>query len=89
MPLAKEQKNSVIQDFRVHATDTGSAEVQIALLTHRINSLTDHFQVHKKDHHSRRGLIGLVSRRRKLLDYLKGMDSTRYQGVITKLGLRK
>ena len=89
MPLAKEQKNNVIQDFRVHATDTGSAEVQIALLTHRINSLTDHFQVHKKDHHSRRGLIGLVSRRRKLLDYLKGMDSTRYQGVITKLGLRK
>lgn len=89
MPLAKEQKNSVIHDFRVHESDTGSAEVQIALLTHRINSLTDHFQVHKKDHHSRRGLIGLVSRRRKLLDYLRGTDSSRYQLVINKLGLRK
>jgi len=89
MPLAKEQKDGVIHDFRVHDSDTGSPEVQIALLTHRINSLTDHFQVHKKDHHSRRGLIGLVGRRRKLLDYLRKIDAPRYQNVIVRLGLRK
>ncbi|HET6371002.1 MAG TPA: 30S ribosomal protein S15 [Nitrospiria bacterium] len=89
MPLDKQVKNDVIQQYRVHESDTGSPEVQIALLTNRINSLSDHFQAHKKDHHSRRGLIGLVSRRRKLLDYLKRSDTARYQTVINKLGLRK
>lgn len=89
MPLAKEQKEGLIQEYKVHGSDTGSPEVQIALLTHRINSLTDHFQAHRKDHHSRRGLIGLVSRRRKLLSYLKRMDAERYQSVVNKLGLRK
>lgn len=89
MPLTKEHKSSVIQDFRVHGSDTGSSEVQIALLTNRINSLSGHFQAHKKDNHSRRGLIGLVSRRRKLLDYLKRSDTGRYKTVIKRLGLRK
>lgn len=89
MSLEKVQKTNVIQDFRVHESDTGSPEVQIALLTQRINSLSGHFQAHKKDHHSRRGLIGMVSRRRKLLDYLRKSDAGRYQSVIAKLGLRK
>jgi small subunit ribosomal protein S15 len=89
MPLDKLVKSDVIEQYRVHESDTGSPEVQIALLTNRINSLSDHFQAHKKDHHSRRGLIGLVSRRRKLLDYLKRSDTARYQTVINKLGLRK
>jgi small subunit ribosomal protein S15 len=89
MSLDKQVKDNVIQEYRVHESDTGSPEVQIALLTNRINSLSDHFQAHKKDHHSRRGLIGLVSRRRKLLDYLRRSDTARYQSVINKLGLRK
>jgi small subunit ribosomal protein S15 len=89
MSLEKAQKSNVIQEFRVHESDTGSPEVQIALLTQRINALSGHFEAHKKDHHSRRGLIGLVSRRRKLLDYLKKSDAVRYQSVIAKLGLRK
>ncbi|MFQ5780098.1 MAG: 30S ribosomal protein S15 [Nitrospiria bacterium] len=82
-------KQSIIKENSLHEKDTGSPEVQIALLTNRITSLTEHFQVHKKDHHSRRGLIQLVSRRRGLLDYLKGSDVVRYQKIIKKLGLRK
>jgi len=79
----------VIQDYRVHDSDTGSPEVQVALLTHRINELTEHFKVHAKDHHSRRGLLKLVGRRRRLLDYLKGQDLERYRTTIERLGLRK
>lgn len=89
MPLLKEEKQSVIKDNAIHEGDTGSPEVQIALLTNRITYLTEHFQVHKKDHHSRRGLINLVSRRRKLLDYLKDSDFARYQAIVSKMGLRK
>lgn len=89
MALVKEKKQEIIKDNATHSTDTGSPEVQIALLTNRITYLTDHFQVHKKDHHSRRGLIHMVNRRRKLLDYLKGSDVARYQAIIGKLGLRK
>ena len=87
--LAKERKQEVIQTFRKHETDTGSSEVQIALLTERINYLTGHFQVHVKDHHSRRGLLKLVGQRRRLLDYLKRVDLNRYREVVDKLGLRK
>lgn len=87
--LAKEQKQEVIQTFRKHEKDTGSSEVQIALLTQRINYLTEHFQVHAKDHHSRRGLLKLVGQRRRLLDYLKRVDLNRYREVVDKLGLRK
>jgi small subunit ribosomal protein S15 len=79
----------VIQDYRVHDTDTGSPEVQVALLTHRITELTEHFKTHTKDHHSRRGLLKLVGRRRRLLDYLKGQDLERYRTTIERLGLRK
>ena len=89
MPLVKEKKQSVIKENAIHGNDTGSPEVQIALLTNRIAYLTEHFQTHKKDHHSRRGLINMVSRRRKLLDYLKQNDVARYQAIIGKLGLRK
>ena len=87
--LAKEKKQEVIQAFRHHETDTGSTEVQVALLTERINDLTGHFQVHSKDHHSRRGLLKLVGQRRRLLDYLKRVDINRYREVVDKLGLRK
>ena len=87
--LAKERKQEVIKTFQKHETDTGSSEVQIALLTERINYLTGHFQVHTKDHHSRRGLLKLVGQRRRLLDYLKRVDLSRYRGVVDKLGLRK
>ena len=87
--LAKERKQEVIQTFRKHESDTGSSEVQIALLTERINYLTGHFQVHAKDHHSRRGLLKLVGQRRRLLDYLKRVDLSRYREVVDKLGLRK
>jgi small subunit ribosomal protein S15 len=87
--LAREQKKSVIDNNRMHATDTGSPEVQIALLSERIGQLTEHFKTHQKDHGSRRGLLMLVSKRRRLLDYLKKYDSERYKGVITKLGIRK
>ena len=79
----------VIEDNKRSAADTGSPEVQVALLTARINDLTPHFKEHTKDHHSRRGLLRLVSQRRKLLDYLKGKDVERYRTLITKLGLRK
>ena len=87
--LAREQKKSVIDRNRMHATDTGSPEVQIALLSERIGQLTEHFKTHQKDHGSRRGLLMLVSKRRRLLDYLKKYDSERYKGVISKLGIRK
>lgn len=89
MALLKEDKGSIIQDNATHDKDTGSPEVQIALLTNRISGLMGHFNLHKKDHHSRRGLIHMVGRRRKLLDYLKKSDVNRYQAIIKKLGLRK
>ena len=87
--LAKQQKQQVISLHRMHESDTGSPEVQIAILSERIGSLTEHFQTHKKDHASRRGLLMLVSKRRRLLDYLKTYDSERYKTVIQKLGIRK
>jgi len=89
MPLVKEQKDIIIADFRAHEVDTGSSEVQIALLSSRINYLTEHFKTHKKDHHSRRGLLKLVGRRRRLLDYLRRQDHERYQRVIARLGIRR
>lgn len=89
MVLIKEKKQEVINKFKKHNTDTGSSEVQIALLTERIEQLTEHFKKHKKDYHSRRGLLMLVNKRRKLLDYLKSVNSVKYQGLIKDLGLRK
>jgi small subunit ribosomal protein S15 len=89
MPVANINKSEIVAQFARAANDTGSPEVQIALLTSRINELTSHFKSHAKDHHSRRGLLRMVSRRRKLLDYLKGKDADRYRSVIEKLGLRK
>jgi small subunit ribosomal protein S15 len=85
----KEVKEKIIGDYRVHEQDTGSPEVQVALLTSRITELTEHFKTHTKDHHSRRGLLKLVGRRRRLLDYLKGQDPGRYRTAIERLGLRK
>ena len=82
-------KSDTIEEHRLHDTDTGSPEVQIALLTDRINHLTEHLKVHKKDHHSRRGLLMLVGRRRRLLDYVKKNDVERYRAIIAKLGLRR
>ena len=87
--LATAKKTNLIERFRTHETDTGSPEVQIAILSERIGELTEHFKTHKKDHASRRGLLMLVSKRRRLLDYLKTHDSDRYRDVIGKLGLRK
>ncbi len=87
--LTKERKSEIIGTFGQHDKDTGSPEVQIALLTERINYLTEHFKVHKKDFHSRRGLLKLVSRRKKLLEYLKRKDFNRYRDIVNKLGLRK
>ena len=89
MSFNKAQKASVISGYRTHETDTGSPEVQVALLSERINYLTEHFKSHPKDHHSRRGLLQLVGRRRRLLDYLKGKDLERYRGLIDRLGIRK
>ena len=89
MGLDKEIKDKLTKEFRIHPKDTGSSDVQIALLTARINEITKHLQNHKKDHHSRRGLLKLVGRRRKLLDYLKDIDPERYQNVLNKLELRK
>ncbi|MBM4141154.1 MAG: 30S ribosomal protein S15 [Nitrospira sp.] len=89
MSIGKEQKQTIIENFKLHDTDTGSTEVQIALLSERINYLSDHFKVHKSDHHSRRGLLKLVSQRRRLLDYLKAIDKNRYVKLIERLGLRK
>jgi small subunit ribosomal protein S15 len=87
--LDPEAKKEIIDRFKLHEKDTGSAEVQVAILSNRINYLTDHFKVHKKDHHSRRGLLKLVGQRRRLLSYLKKTDVQRYQNVIKELGLRK
>lgn len=89
MALTKEKKESLIGKHKKSEKDTGSAEVQIALFTERINYLTEHFQTHKKDHHSRRGLITLVNKRRKLLDYLNKKSPDRYQAIIKKLNIRK
>ena len=89
MAVTTQDKAKVIGEYQRAQGDTGSPEVQIALLTHRINGLTDHFKTNTKDHHSRRGLLRMVSRRRKLLDYLKGKDADRYRSLIEKLGLRK
>jgi small subunit ribosomal protein S15 len=89
VPLTKERKVDIINSFKIHENDTGSPEVQVALLTERISYLTDHFKIHKKDHHSRRGLLKLVSQRRKLLAYLKATDRERHERLIERLGLRK
>ena len=89
MPLSKDHKQKVISEHRLHGTDTGSPEVQIALLTERINHLTDHMKLHKKDFHSRHGLLKLVGQRRRLLDYLKDRDIESYRAVIAELGLRR
>lgn len=83
------EKSATISDYRLHQTDTGSPEVQVALLTGRINHLTEHLKVHKKDHHSRRGLLMLVGRRRRLLDYVAKNDVERYRAIIARLGLRR
>ena len=87
--LLKERKSELIGSYRTHDADTGSPEVQVAILSERISGLTEHFKVHAKDHHSRRGLLKLVGQRRRLLDYLKGKNSERYLGLIKRLGLRK
>lgn len=89
MPLTRQRIVELVDTYRTHDTDTGSPEVQIALLSERINYLTEHFKVHAKDHHSRRGLLRMVGRRRRLLDYLKAKDVSRYRIVIEKLGIRK
>jgi small subunit ribosomal protein S15 len=89
MSITAEKKKQVVQEYKVHAKDTGSPEVQIALITTRINQLRQHFDVHKKDHSSRRGLLKLVSRRNQLLKYLTREDRARYQQIISRLGLRK
>jgi len=89
MPLAQEKKKTLIEQFRVHDGDTGSPEVQIAILTERINSLTEHFKQHKKDHHSRRGLLMLIGKRRGLLGYLQKKEPERYRTIIEKLGIRR
>jgi len=89
MALTKEEKTAAVTSQQMHDRDTGSSEVQIAILTKRITSLTDHFKAHKKDHHSRRGLLKMVGRRRKLLDYIRRRDEAKYQSVIAALGIRK
>ncbi|MEA2463211.1 MAG: small subunit ribosomal protein [Acidobacteriota bacterium] len=89
MSTTKQEKTDLVNTYRVHSTDTGSPEVQIALLSNRITYLTEHFKTHAKDHHSRRGLLKLVGRRRRLLDYLKQTDVERYRTIIDKLGIRK
>ncbi|MBY0355927.1 MAG: 30S ribosomal protein S15 [Rickettsiales bacterium] len=89
MSITAERKTTVIKEYAIKKEDTGSPEVQVALLTERINNLTGHFQTHKKDHHSRRGLLILVGRRRRLLDYVKTKDESRYLKLIEKLNIRK
>ena len=89
MATAKEVKGKIVGDYKTHVSDTGSSQVQVALLTQRINELTEHFRTHKKDNNSRRGLLKMVSRRRKLLDYLKRSDINEYHEIINKLGLRR
>ena len=87
--MEKDRKSAIVEQFRANEKDTGSTEVQVAILSNRINSLTDHFKTHKKDHHSRRGLLKLVGQRRRLLNYLRKTDEKRYLTVIKELGLRK
>ena len=89
MPLSSESKREIITDNKQHDSDTGSSEVQVALLSKRIEELTEHFKIHKKDHHSRVGLLRLVGRRRRLLNYLKSRDIERYRDIVKKLGLRR
>ncbi|MFH0840023.1 MAG: 30S ribosomal protein S15 [Candidatus Omnitrophota bacterium] len=89
MSIKKEVKTTLIKEYEAHATDTGSPSVQVAIITERINNLTGHFKLHKKDHNSRRGLLKLVSKRRRLLDYLKKHDAPKYKAIIDKLELRK
>ena len=89
MALSKDRKTDIIGSYKTHTSDTGSPEVQVALLSERINYLTEHFKTHAKDHHSRRGLLKLVGQRRRLLDYLKGVDAERYTSLIGRLGLRR
>ncbi|ABY35258.1 MULTISPECIES: 30S ribosomal protein S15 [Chloroflexus] len=89
MALEKEEKSQIINGYQIHETDTGSPEVQVALLTERINQLIEHLRVHTHDHHSRRGLLKLVGRRRRLLNYLQSKDRERYRNVINRLGLRR
>ena len=89
MSITAERKQQLIKEYATAANDTGSPEVQVAILTERINNLTEHFKGHKKDNHSRRGLLKLVSQRRRLLDYLKGKDEARYQSLVARLGLRR
>jgi small subunit ribosomal protein S15 len=89
MSLTKENKGNIINSYRIHASDTGSPEVQIAILSERITYLTEHFKTHKKDHGSRRGLLKIVGKRRRLLDYLRTYNVDRYREVISKLGIRK
>ncbi len=89
MALTKDRKTDLIGSYRTHESDTGSPEVQVAILSERINYLTEHFKTHAKDHHSRRGLLKLVGQRRRLLDYLKQKDAERYAELIRKLGIRK
>lgn len=89
MATDTQKKQELVEKYRTHGTDTGSPEVQVALLTDRINGLTEHFKAHKKDHHSRRGLLQMVSQRKQLLEYLKRKDENRYKKLITGLGLRK
>ena len=89
MAIAQQEKRGVVEEYRTHQTDTGSPEVQVALLSQRIEHLTEHFKIHLKDHHSRRGLLKLVGQRRRLLDYLKNNDFERYQSLIGRLGIRK
>ena len=89
MALTKEKKGEIIKGFKLHENDTGSPEVQVALMTERINNLTEHFKVYKKDRHSRRGLLRLIGQRRRLLDYLKSRSRERYLNLVDTLGLRK
>ena len=89
MALTKERKGEIIGKFKLHEGDSGSPEVQVALMTERINNLTEHFKVYKKDHHSRRGLLRLIGHRRRLLDYLKSKSRERYMGLVNRLSLRK
>ena len=89
MGIVQDHKRDTIERFRVHSTDTGSAEVQVALLSQRISYITEHFKIHVKDHHSRLGLLKLVGQRRRLLEYLKKNDFERYQSLINRLGIRK
>lgn len=89
MSIKQEKKTGIIADYRLHEKDTGSPEVQIAILSERINNLTEHFKMHRKDHHSRRGLLKLVGQRRRLLNYLKQNEVERYRVVVSRLGLRR